>query len=490
MAAVKTRRPSSRKALRPFTVEHFRRWARGLILDSGEPWNVEPFQLAFVADLFTGVPVAWLVVPEGNGKTTLAAGLALYHIQHTVSGYVPVAASSRDQAEWVYRQAAGFVARSGLEHEVVCLEGYRRIRCDAMDSRIQVFAADDRSGDGVIPTLACLDELHRHRDLALYRTWLGKLDKRGGQLLAISTSGEVGSEFEAERLRLRESGHVTRRGCHVRIEVPGVAVMHEWSVPPGADVEDLEIVKAANPCRRITIESLRRKRSLPGMTVEHWSRFTCNRPVRAQTSAIQEREWDARAWPDPIPEGEAVWAGLDVAWQWDTTALVPLWWGAELRLLGEATVLEPPRDGTSLDPARIEQALLDLHRRNPIHTLVMDVHRAEQLAAWTEAELGCRVIAWRQRNAQKAVDFERFMEGLRHGLLRHTGGARLRAHALNAVARMLPGGQVRFDRARPPRGAVVADRRVIDALDAAAMVYSAAVALANEPPAERTWGPA
>jgi phage terminase large subunit-like protein len=54
--------------------------------------------------------------------------------------------------------------RSDREDVFRCLEGYRRIRCDAMGSRIQVFASDDRTGDGVIPGgIAILDELHRHR---------------------------------------------------------------------------------------------------------------------------------------------------------------------------------------------------------------------------------------------------------------------------------------------------------------------------------------
>ena len=62
--------------------------------------------------MFRGVPVCWLIVPEGNGKTTLAAGLALYHIEHTEEGNVPVAASTRQQAEILFRQAAGFCMRS------------------------------------------------------------------------------------------------------------------------------------------------------------------------------------------------------------------------------------------------------------------------------------------------------------------------------------------------------------------------------------------
>ena len=144
--------------------------------------------------------VCWLVVPEGNGKTTLVAGLALYVIEFKQDAYVPVAASTRDQAEWIYRQAAGFVSRAERKVAFKTLEGYRRIRFDAQSSRIQVFAADDRGGDGIIPGgYAFLDELHRHKNLSLYRTWQGKLWKRQAQLIVISTAGEAGSEFEDER---------------------------------------------------------------------------------------------------------------------------------------------------------------------------------------------------------------------------------------------------------------------------------------------------
>src|SRR6185437_4233990 len=100
-----------------------------------------------------------------------------------------VAASSREQALWCYLQAAGMVHRSmELKSLFQTLEGHRRIRCG--NSRIQIHASDDRTGDGVIPTLCILDELHRHKNLRLYATWRGKLLKRDGQLVAISTAGE------------------------------------------------------------------------------------------------------------------------------------------------------------------------------------------------------------------------------------------------------------------------------------------------------------
>lgn len=483
--------PPAPEPLRPFTLPHFRAWASDLILDSGAKVALEPFQEAFIEDVFAGAPECWLIVPEGNGKTTLVALLALYHAEFKPFASVPVAASSREQAEILYRQAEGFVLRSPRLHELVfsdvqmakgkvktdvprftCLEGYRRINHHT-GARIQVFAADDRTGDGVIPTLGILDELHRHRDLSLYRTWAGKLAKRGGQIIAISTAGEPGTEFEVTRERIRQqSSSVVRTGSHVRASSSRL-VLHEWALVEGAEPEDFEAVKAANPFSGITVDSLREKYGSLTMTLAHWLRFVCNRATRADNAAITEAEWAAAQTDDVIPVGQHVAVGLDVAWKWDTTAAVPLWFrDPEYRLFGPAEVLEPPRDGSMLDGALVEAALLRIHERNPIHTLVMDMSRAEQLARWAETELGCEVLDWPQTIPFSIEEFDRFMEALRKGWLKHSGDVGLTRQALNAVARVLPRGDAIFERPAQNRRSSEQDRRVIDALKAASMVHS------------------
>lgn len=477
-----------------FSVEHFRLWAAELVLDSGEVWLLEPFQVAFIAAYFEGRRENWLIVPEGNGKTTLMAGLALYCCEFRLNANVPIAASSREQAEIMYRQAEGFVFRSPRLYKPMFspiqaakgkrkvdvprflpLEGHRRIN-HYLGGRIQVFAADDRTGDGVIPTDAFLDELHRHRDLKLYRTWGGKMEKRGGQIATISTAGEPGSEFEEARERIRQSGEVTRVGGFVS-SVSDQLVLHEWAVPEGGDVEDMEVVKSANPFSGVTVGKLREKRDSPTMTFGHWRRFVCNLATRSEMAAIQEAEWFAAA-GGVIPVGQHVDVGLDVAWKWDTTAAVPLWMKSDTeRVFGVASILEPPRDGTSLDPYRVEQALISMNERNPVDMVVMDTSKAEQLASWVESEIGCTVIDRGQSNQFLTLDYAKFMEALRNGWLRHSGDGGLTSHVLNAVARVLPGGDARFDRPAQNRRSAGQDRRVIDALSAAAMVHTTASAV-------------
>lgn len=475
------------KPLKPFTVDHFRHYARLLVLDSGANWEPEPFQLDFVADLFSGVPESWLIVPEGNGKTTLISGIALYHGDYTTDASVLMAASSRDQCGLLFGQAAGFVARTpGLQYDNASgkgrfrvFEGYRRITCVRTNGRIQVFAADDRTGDGVIPTLALLDELHRHKNLRLYRTWRGKLDKRNGQLVAISTAGEPGSEFETTRERARTESPNTKSlkgGRYLRCR-SDLMVLHDHALREGDNPEDLKVVKQANPFSGVTATTLKRKRAAPSMTIGHWRRFVCNLATRTEAAAIGEEEWRSRETEEKPRRGDSCDAGLDLGWRWDTTAIVPLFtkeWG---HLIGRARIITPQRDGNSLRPEVIYDAFEELNDEHPIARVVMDITAGEEVAAWLERELGVEVIEHSQKGIAKAEAAGKFMEGLRNDLLRHVHDPELARHVMNAVAYDLPDGQIKFVRPRSGSRTVKEeeqDRRVIDGLDAAAMVYHAA----------------
>ncbi len=457
-----------------FTPEHFSRYVAGLVFDDGEQREPQDWQLEVVADVFRGFPETWLIVPEGNGKSTLLAQLALYGADFSDSPWIPLGAASAKQARIIYDQAAGFVERTEwLEPRFRCFGGYRLIRSLANGGiGIEVFAAEAKTGDGVIPfPFAIVDELHRHDDLRLYSLWKGKLRKRGGQILTISTAGEPETPFENTRDEIRRRATKRKRiGAHLRAEGPGL-VLHEWMVASDEQCADMAAVAAANPLWSITEQTLREDYASPTMDLGDWKRLKCNRPTRTVQSAITDKEWDDAQVKDEIPAGASVDVGFDVAFKWDTTALVPLYSTPKYRLLGPAKILIPPRDGSSLHPDVIKDALLGLQADFRVETVVMDVHNAEDIAAWIEDELNIAVIDRQQGNKAMVADYNAFMDGLRNGTLKHTGCSDLRSHVLHAIARRLPGGDFRFDRPSSVRQNVRAqDRRVIDALTAAAMV--------------------
>lgn len=504
--AALTRSTTSRRSGRPaspFTVEHFRRYASFSVLDNGEPFDLEDFQVDFARDLFAGFKEAWLIIPEGNGKTTFLAELALYYGDYTPSAMIPVAASSREQAEILYRQAEGLVARSPeLRKRFRAYDGYRRIKCHRTAGRIQVFAADDRTGDGIIPGgLAIVEELHRHRDLRLYRTWRGKLGKRDAQMAGISTAGEPGGEFEDVRDRMkRAAAKIVRDGCRVRAE-SDEAVIHDFAVPSIKQAEDMDVVAAANPLSQNTPDVMRRKRQSPTMTREHWLRFACNIATITGGSAIQAEEWDRFAESGvEIPAGSWRTQQVDLGWKIDTSVVsVLIWESDERRIVTGVTVLEPPVDESQvvatilrnqivfdahrvvLDPSAGAEQMVQLLEKGTHPLQTNDALRLEyELPPLDEVDVEeLEFIAHSQDNAPMAQAAQRLDEAIRNGWLVHDGDRHLRAHVLNAVAKPIGDAKWKYDRPADAKG----DRRKnypIDGLTGVLMGHNVAVDAASQ----------
>lgn len=482
----------TRKRLVPFTVEHWREWVKRLVLDNGEPWESEPFQDELVELVFRRIREILFVVPEENTKTTTVAGLCLYQIAHLERAKVLATASARDQArEGLYSQAAGMVEASGLDEEFICQEGFLRIKHPATRSRLQITAADAGTGDGAIPNFVGVDELHRHKDLSYYRTLAGKLRKRDAIMVTISTAGEPGSEFELLRaeFRARATERVVDETHGVYISPTSALI--EWCVPANGDPHDIDLVKAANPFSGVTRESLQEKHDAPSFDLAHWKRMVCNQPTRAEASALSDPELAgllARGAGRRASEGVPVLAGLDVAWKYDETGLMSLYCASPTdRLLRvEACLVPPRRRDEQLDPDEVFGAVETLHRRNPIEYLVMDLAAARDVAARIEKELGIVVVDRAQTNPRAVEDYQRFMEGVRNEWLAVADDeeGNFARHAANAIGRLLPGGDVRFDRPKEGRISREQTRRVIDLLTSGGMVNSvyAAELEADAPP--------
>jgi len=487
---------TAHRPLAPFTADHFRLYARQLVLDNGDRWEPEDWQVDVALDIFDpGTREVWLIVPQGNGKTTLMGGVALYHADFTPSPWVPIAASSAKQARILYTRSEEFIQRTpALYKRFKPQQGYLRIKSEVNGGwGIQVYAADKDTGEGIIPTLCLVDEPHAQKDLGLYRTWRGKLRKRQGTIAAISTAGEPGHDFEVTRDRIRDNAiDREQRGPAYNVYRGTRLVMHEFRVPRPDQARDLEMVKAANPLEAVSKQELAELLASDTLDYgEDWLRKTCNIPARSSKAAVNEADWDRAQTSERIPPGVPVWVGADFAWTLDTTAIVPLWMRSDdFRLLGDPYILEPPRDGTMLDPQLVKDAFEEIHARNPIEAVVMDRSQASDTALWLENELGVDVVIATQAPSEAANQYEKFMEALRGGgadgrdripWLRHTGHRGLRRHVMNAIARKLPGDRYRFDRPAPSRTQSRQDVRVIDALTAASMVVASAGVVSSEP---------
>ena len=236
-------------ARRAYSVPDFTKFCAELKLDSGKRLRLEPFQRTILRDYFHGTTETVVIVPKKNGKTTLLAALALYHLRKTPQAECVIAASSRDQAKILFNQAAKMIGASGLGDQFDVKHGYREIRYQgATDSVIRVLAADADTADGVIPTLALVDELHRHKSAELYGVFADGLGPRDGQIITISTAGsDPESPLGIIRQRAYEHG-VEKVGPYRKAVSPdGEFVLHEWALEETDDLEDIELVARANP---------------------------------------------------------------------------------------------------------------------------------------------------------------------------------------------------------------------------------------------------
>jgi phage terminase large subunit-like protein len=426
-------------------LEDFAAFCELLILDSGEALVLEPFQRTMLGDYFDGARETVALLPKGNGKTTLLAALALFELCTISDAEVVIAAASRDQAALMLRQAQGFIRRSADLGARLSVK-QREIEHRELGGRVRVLSADVHTGDGVLPSLALVDELHRHRSIELYAVLRDGLYKRGGQMVTISTAGvsHQGPLWVARQNALERGS--TRDGSYLVARSDGF-VLHEWSVAPDADPDDIEAVKGANPASWITVEGLRERRGSPTTTKHDWRRFAANQWTQNAERWLPEGAWDACAdLGRKIPEGERVVIGFDGSRTGDATGIVAVTLGPHPHTQIVALWERDPYDLAWTVP---QNEVLDVLRRSCEHWRVEEIAADE--AYWvSELEQLAReklpVVRFPQSGEAMLQATSRTYELIVGGDLTHDGDADLARHVANCSPRRDLQGRVRVNK--------------------------------------------
>jgi phage terminase large subunit-like protein len=409
-------------------LESFARFCAALTLDSGEPMELEPFQRRMLADYFAGAAETLILLPKKNGKSTLLAALALYHLVTTPDAECVVGAASRDQATILYDQAAGFVRRSeGLLKRVSVKRGYREIQATRDAGRIRVLAADVDTADGVIPTLALVDELHRHKSAGLYGVFRDGLGPRAGRMLTISTAGDSeNSPLGLMRAAARLLG-TERDGAYTYAHSgDGLYAMHEWALAREEDTDNLELVKSANPASWQTVEALRMRHDSPSMLSWQWARFACGIWMASEDWWLTADQWRAGQRSDQLALGDQVTLGFDGSRTSDATALVAC--RGRDGLLVPLYVWEPPISSSEVDAALAQT----MERYQVVRAYFDPPLWQSELERW-EREYGSAIYSWAtNRGLPMSAAVERFRTDVLAGKLTHDGDPRLTAHVMNA----------------------------------------------------------
>lgn len=423
-----------------YSLDGFAEFCGELRLENSDELELEPFQRVMLEDYFAGVTELVIVIPKKNGKTTLLGALALFHLEKTPDAECVIAASSRDQARILFKQAAGLVRRSGLENRFDVKSGYGEIRLvghERSGPRVRVLAADANTGDGVIPTLALVDELHRHPSGDLYGVFRDGLGPRNGRMITISTAGAT---LDSPLGVLREKAYelpTFRRDHEAKhnyaTSADGSFVLHEWCLDPAEDVDDMSLVVLTNPASWQTEEALRRRHDSPSMTPWQWRRFACGIWTEGEEPWLDPAVWDSLADPDlELEPLESVWLGVDIGVRHDSTGIAIVAERGE-KLAVKARILSPPPRG-SLPLAKVEQAIRDLCGEFTVRGVAFDPWSFRRSAEMLSDE-GILMVAFPQspeRMAEASANLYRLVES---GLLVHDGDSGLRSHVLAGVTK-------------------------------------------------------
>lgn len=412
-----------------------------LTTEDGRPLTLEPFQREALREHFEDqVRELLLLISKKSGKSTIMSGRGLFELITVPHAEVAIVAASRDQAGLILKQAHGFIERSPeLRRRLKSVR--REIRHRSNGGVMKVLAADSDTLDGWLGSLALVDELGRWKSGENYALLRAGVIPRNGQIIGISTAGDDEAS-PLGKLRAAAQAMPTYRRAEDndrhKIAVSEGFALHEWSLDPGDDHTDLDLIKQVNPASWQTRELLQEELDSPSFTPWQHKRFRCGLWTAGEDGAISEKEWSACASPGCEIEAGAddVFVGIDLGWKWDTTAMVPIRrYGGKVRIHAP-TILTPPQDGSSLDAEEMFGAVVAIREKWPSCRIILDPEAGgEQLAQRIDLELGGEIITHSQKAGPMCQASQILSESIAARQLEHPDDDALNRHVLAAGAK-------------------------------------------------------
>lgn len=467
----------------------------------GDLFELDPFQRFILLPYFAGYSEVLALMPKGQGKTTLLALLQVYHLLTTPLPEVVVGASVRDQAGKIYREACRIAALPTLRNDgepapwrvpdgeggvreilLRTLPGYREIRLGRRpeDGNLLVLASDKYdtgSLEGLGPTLGVCEELHAHKSDAIYAAIQGGLHKRPGQLFGISTAGKhLDSLLGNIRANFRRDGVITRvpeLGKLTVFRISRVAILFEWALEESDDVEDMAVVKQANPASFVTLEGLARLRQSPGMSLSRWKRNHCGLWTAEAEGWLDGREaWDNNRVDEVrLEPGDEIYLGVDPAWAYDTFSIVGLKVTGERRAYVQPLAILRPTKGKTITHGQVKAALLEQLKTYRVLGMGYDRNRGFQhIIEELIDEHGLNAVAISMRGETWVPLTVELEAAIDHGYWTHPGDERYTSHVLSGEKKATSAGERLHGRTE----------RKVDALMATGIAWVTAFGVADE----------
>jgi phage terminase large subunit-like protein len=302
----------------------------------GQPFNLRPWQLRILKQLFKTrrdglrqYRTCLLMLPRKNGKTELAAAIALYGLlaDGELGAEVYSAAADKDQAGLVFGVAAQMVRNSAdLLTRCDLVDSMKRIVHRPSGSFYRAISAEAYSKHGFNASMVIYDELHAAPDRRLYDVLSTSMGARSQPLmLVISTAG-----YDRHSILWELYQHAKKVQENPALDPSFLPILYE--APVDAPWTSERVWRKANPALGDfrSLEDMRiacaRAREIPAQE-NNFRRLYLNQWTEQAERWISLPAWDAcltrpQAPGTTIGTHPRLYVGLDLSSTKDLTALV------------------------------------------------------------------------------------------------------------------------------------------------------------------------
>ena len=449
---------------------------------AGQTFDLRPWQVKIVKQLFKTrrdglrqYRTCLLMLPRKNGKSELAAALAIYFLlfDGEIGAEVYSAAADKDQAALVFNVAAQMI-RNDPELEATCeiIDSQKRVVHRRSGSFYRAISAEAYSKHGFNASAVIYDELHAAptRDLwDVLRTSQGARSQP--LMLAISTAG-----YDRHSILWKVYEQAKRVQENPSLDPTFLPILYE--APVDADWTDEKVWHKCNPALG-DFRSLDEMRSAAAQAKEMPSdenvfrRLYLNQWTEQATRWISMPLWDAcRSHIDRASlRGRKCYVGLDLSSTKDLTALVAVFpdddGGFDILsqfFVPDESIQERVRrdkvpydqwakegylirtPGNSVDYEVVRKEINEWAAMFDVQSVASDTWNARDLLTRLEKQDGFKVVEMRQGFASLTSPTKSLEKAILSRSLRHDGHPVLRWNISNVAVETDSAGNIKISK--------------------------------------------